>query len=178
MSAITTGLPSPGAVTSDPALDPERVESAVLLARRFYAFWDTGNAARLDTVVAPSFIDHTLPPGRPPGPTGPAVASRELRTAIPDLRCQVLELVVAGDRLTARLRFHGTFTGSFGERTGSGQPLDFTAIDVLGIRNGRVTDNWHLEDNLTLMRQLGVVAPADGHRRRDPLVAAYIGMKR
>jgi hypothetical protein len=29
---------------------------------------------------------------------------------------------------------------------------------VLGLRDGKVTDNWHLEDNLTLMQQLGVVA--------------------
>ena len=27
------------------------------------------------------------------------------------------------------------------------------------VTDGVVTDNWHLEDNLTLMHQLGVVAP-------------------
>jgi hypothetical protein len=29
--------------------------------------------------------------------------------------------------------------------TGSGQPVHFIAIDILRIRNGRITDNWHLE---------------------------------
>jgi hypothetical protein len=28
---------------------------------------------------------------------------------------------------------------------------------VLGTRDGRIVANWHLEDNLTLMQQLGVV---------------------
>ena len=42
--------------------------------------------------------------------------------------------------------------------TGSGQPVHFIAIDILRIRNGRITDNWHLEDNLTFLQQIGVVA--------------------
>jgi hypothetical protein len=29
----------------------------------------------------------------------------------------------------------------------------------LRIRDGHVTDNWHIEDNLTLMQQSGVVQP-------------------
>jgi predicted ester cyclase len=77
---------------------------------------------------------------------------------VPDLRCEVEELVVAGEKVTARLRFKGTFTGTFGDRAGSGQPVDFIAIDVIAINDGKITDNWHLEDNLTLMQQLGVVA--------------------
>jgi len=32
-------------------------------------------------------------------------------------------------------------------------------IDIYTIRDGRIATNWHLEDNLTLLRQLGVVSP-------------------
>jgi hypothetical protein len=27
----------------------------------------------------------------------------------------------------------------------------------LRVQDGRITDNWHIEDNLTLMQQLGIV---------------------
>jgi predicted ester cyclase len=158
MTTSTTELPVPGTITIDPALDGERTEAALETARRFYGFWDTGDAAQLQAAIAPSFEDHTLPAGRPQGPDGPHFASRQFRAAVPDLRCEVEELVVAGEKLTARLRFHGTFTGAFGDRAGAGQRVDFIAIDVLGLRDGKITDNWHLEDNLTLMQQLGVVA--------------------
>jgi predicted ester cyclase len=122
-----------------------------------------GDAAQLEAAIAARFEDHTLPAGRPQGPEGPAFASRQFRAAVPDLRCEVEELVVAGEKVTARLRFRGTFTGTFANRSGSGQPVDFIAIDVLGFHDGKVTDNWHLEDNLTLMQQLGVVADYTVH---------------
>jgi predicted ester cyclase len=114
-------------------------------------------ASSTTTELAEDFLDYTLPPGRPQGPEGPLAASRQFRAAVPDLSCEVEELLVVGEKVTARLRFRGTFTGTFGERQGSSQPIDFIAFDVLGIRDGRVAANWHLEDNLTLMQQLGVV---------------------
>jgi hypothetical protein len=32
-------------------------------------------------------------------------------------------------------------------------------FDIYRVQNGQVSDNWHLEDNLSLMQQLGVVTP-------------------
>jgi predicted ester cyclase len=52
----------------------------------------------------------------------------------------------------------GHFTGAFGTTRGDGQPVSFIATDLLRIRNGRITDNWHIEDNLTLLQQMGVAA--------------------
>jgi hypothetical protein len=34
-------------------------------------------------------------------------------------------------------------------------PQDFIATDLLKVTNGRITDNWHIEDNLTLLTQMG-----------------------
>jgi predicted ester cyclase len=64
---------------------------------------------------------------------------------------------VVGDRVISYLRFTGRFTGAFRGQAGAGQPVDFIAIDILRIRGGRITDNWHLEDNLTFLQQIGAV---------------------
>ena len=41
---------------------------------------------------------------------------------------------------------------------GQGQAIDFYAFDLYQVNaQGRISDNWHLEDNLTLLRQLGVL---------------------
>jgi hypothetical protein len=29
--------------------------------------------------------------------------------------------------------------------------------DILKVRDGKITDNWHLEDNLTFLKQIGFV---------------------
>ena len=58
------------------------------------------------------------------------------------------------------MRFTGHFTGTFGQTQGKGQAIEFIATDLLKVENGRVTDNWHIEDNLTLLQQMGVAKVA------------------
>ena len=125
-------------------------------AKAFYTFWNTGDDASLKTAIAPSFTDHTLPPGRPQGPEGPAFASKSFRTAVPDLSVEVRKMILADDYITVQMEFKGHFTGTFGKIKGQGQAIDFIAMDLLKVTHGRVTDNWHIEDNLTLLSQMGV----------------------
>lgn len=158
-SAGADDMPQPQSMTIDASLPKAQADAEVLAARRFYAFWNTGDTSYLDAAIGPSFTDRTLPKGRPQGPEGPAFASKNFRAAVPDLSCEVQQLVIAGDRAVAHLRFRGHFTGTFNGRAGSGQAVDFIATDLLRVQGGRITDNWHIEDNLTLLQQLGVVAP-------------------
>lgn len=50
------------------------------------------------------------------------------------------------------------FTGQFAGRAGDGRAISFVAMDNYTIPHGQIIANWHLEDNLTLMQQLGPVA--------------------
>lgn len=152
----------PQEVVVDKSLPAARVAAMLKPVDAFYGFWNNGSAALLDQALAPTFTDHTLPPGRPQGPAGPAAASKAFLAAVPDLRVAVVQRLVVGDRVVSHLRFTGHFTGTFMGRQGSGQAVDFIATDILAVRNGRITDNWHLEDNLTFLKQAGLVPPAGG----------------
>ena len=143
-------------VIATPASDA--AEGVQRAARAFYDFWNTGDEALLRSAIAPGFTDHTLPPGRPQGPDGPAFASRNFRAAVPDLRVTIEKMIVAGDYVTVHMHFTGHFAGRMGGTQGSGQPIDFIATDLIRVTQGRITDNWHIEDNLTLLRQMGLVA--------------------
>jgi predicted ester cyclase len=142
-------------VVATPIPDAQR-EATMKAVRAFYDFWNTGDETLLQEAIAPNFTDHTLPPGRPQGPQGPAFASRQFRVAVPDLKVTVEKMIVAGDYVTVHMRFTGHFTGRFGQTDGKGQPIPFIATDLVKIQNGRITDNWHIEDNLTLLQQMGV----------------------
>ena len=131
-------------------------DAALRAAKAFYQFWNTGEDALLKAALAPSFTDHALPPGRPQGPEGPSFASKNFRAAVPDLSVEVKKMVMADDYVTVHMEFKGHFTGSFGRRKGQGQAIDFIATDLLKVTDGRITDNWHIEDNLTLLSQMGV----------------------
>ena len=62
-----------------------------------------------------------------------------------------------GDQVLARLKFNCHFTGEFAGHRGDGREIRFDAVDLYRIQAGRIVANWHLEDNLTLLKQLGVV---------------------
>lgn len=141
----------------DKSLPPAKVAAMLKPVDAFYGFWNNASQALLDRAIAPTFTDHALPPGRPQGPKGPMVAARTFLAAVPDLRIAVTQRLVVGDRVVSALHFTGHFTGMFQGRKGAGQPIDFIATDILAVRGGRITDNWHLEDNLTFMKQIGAV---------------------
>jgi predicted ester cyclase len=132
-------------------------DAVVLTARRYAAFWNTGDEAWATLALSPDFVDRTLPDGRPQGPQGPLTASKGFRAAVPDLHAQIDDLVVAGDRASVHLHFHGHFTGQFQNLKGNGQTVDFQAFDLYRVKDGRIVENWHLEDNLTLLKQLGAI---------------------
>lgn len=152
----------PEILVVDPSIGPTRREANLLAARRFYTFWATGDHALLRQSISPAFTDHTLPPGRPQGPTGPVAAGRAFRTAVPDLQVTVRQQILAGDRVVSHLLFTGHFTGEFKDSRGKvvqgrGQQVRFIATDILRVKDGKITDNWHLEDNLTFLQQIEII---------------------
>ncbi|KAB8057791.1 ester cyclase [Janthinobacterium sp. FT14W] len=154
-----THLPMPAHLAGAGATD-----KVALAARRYAAFWQSGDPALARLALADDFIDRTLPAGRPQGLAGPLQASQVFHAAVPDLQVAIEEMLVAGNRVSLRLHFTGRFTGVFptpqGELRGQGQAIDFHAFDLYQVdAQGRISDNWHLEDNLALLRQLGVLAP-------------------
>lgn len=148
-------LPKPKHVSSSG--NEKKLSSNILAARRYAAFWNTGEERFAEEALAADFTDRTLPPGRPQGKQGPLKASKMFRAAVPDLTVEIEDLVAAHDRVAVHLRFRGHFTGLFGSTKGTGQEVDFQAFDLYRIQDGKIVDNWHLEDTLTFLQQIGIV---------------------
>ncbi len=90
-----------------------------------------------------------MPKGRPQGTEGLKFAAQNFRKIVPNIHCEIEDLLVVGDKVTARLSFTGTHND---------KKIDFFAIDILHVKDGKITEDWHLEDNLTLKQQLGLIA--------------------
>jgi predicted ester cyclase len=155
--AADTPLLEPHNLIVDRSLPREQAEAQIMAARRYDTFWNTGDKVLARAALAPNFVDNTLPTGRPQGVAGPLAASKLIRLAMPDIHCEIEQMIVAGDRVVAHLRFRGHFTGRFGEIQGQGQTINFIATDIYRVANGRVAENWHIEDNFTLQQQLGLI---------------------
>jgi len=165
LSATTLPDPSdelvrPASMTVDGSLDPQRAQHLVRIAEALYTFWDTGDLRWLREAVDPTFVDNTLPAGRPQGIDGLISASATFRTAVPDLACELSDLLVVGDKLAVRLHFTGHFTGTYNGIQGHGQTVDFIAFDIQHVGGDRIFEDWHLEDNLTFLTQAGIATVA------------------
>ncbi|MFM0474025.1 ester cyclase [Paraburkholderia strydomiana] len=157
-SAADDHLVKPQTLIVDHTLPKKQLNAQIRAARTYDTFWTTGDEAQARAALAENFTDRTLPPGRPQGIAGPLAASSAFHAAVPDVKASVEQMIVAGDRVVTHLHFTGHFTGTFNGTQGKGQTVDFIATDIYRIRDGKITDNWHLEDNLTFLQQLGVVA--------------------
>jgi predicted ester cyclase len=162
-TAVRMAAPETLIVSGD--LDADERVGILKPVDAFYGFWTNGSKALLDAAISSHFVDHTLPPGRPQGPTGPIAASRTFLAAVPDLKVAVVQRIVVQDRVVSHLRFTGHFTGTFHGTPGRGQAVDFIATDILRVAQGKITDNWHLEDNLTFLTQIGMaqIGAVPGH---------------
>jgi predicted ester cyclase len=77
--------------------------------------------------------------------------------AFPDYHEELHELIAEGDRVVAHLTISGTQQGQWGPLPPTGRRAEFEEIVILQIRDGKVCKQRGIVDNLSALRQLGVV---------------------
>jgi steroid delta-isomerase-like uncharacterized protein len=130
-------------------------EDAKTLARRFYDEVGAGNLDVIDELVADDFIDHEEFPGLEPNKEGVKRFFAMLRSAFPDLRMQVHQIVADEDLVAVRVTAAGTHQGDFMGIPPSGKRIDVQIFDMLRLRDGQAIEHWGVIDAMTMMQQLG-----------------------
>jgi predicted ester cyclase len=122
------------------------------------------NGRRLDLledVLHPEFRGRGISAFPPDGPDVGPGARRKLYEvfyqAIPDARAEVLDVVAEGDKVVLVDRFGGTHRGEFFGRPGTGDRIEWIAIHIYTIRDGKVLEDAVMTDALAMMQQLGLV---------------------
>lgn len=126
--------------------------------RNAYDLLNAGDIEGFGAVIADDFVEHEELEGLPPGKDGVLTFFRGLRSAFPDLRMAIEDLIVDGDKAVARVRSTGTHRGEFNGVPATGRPIDFQLIDIMRFDDaGLVCEHWGVADTMTMMQQLGVV---------------------
>jgi len=113
-----------------------------------------GDFAVFDELLDPAFIDHTPPPGVLPTRDGVRQLYRSFRSAFPDMVATIEFQTGEGDLVTTRKTYKGIHKGEFLGIPATGRTVSFDVIDVLRVRDGRVTDHWGVMNIASLMQQL------------------------
>ncbi|SRR6266568_379677 len=98
---------------------------------------------------------------RPGGGTNMVESARqnaiEALTAFPDLHVTLEDLVIAGEKIVARVTYHATHTGDLGGIPPTSKQVTWTGISILHFVDGKVVEDWANSDLLGLMQQIGAI---------------------
>src|SRR5262245_43394849 len=82
------------------------------LTRRFYQeVWNKGNLDAVAELLTSDFVDHAAPPGFAPGREGAKQVFSMYRSAFPDFRLAIEDLIAEDDKVVARWVTQGTHQG-------------------------------------------------------------------
>ena len=133
------------------------------LMRRFYdELWSGGDLEALPEIIAEDFVDRQCPPGAPSGREGLAGLVAAWRTAFPDMRESVEHLVAEGEMVVGHFTMRGTHEGEFMGVAPMGRSVTMSVVDVVLIKDGRISELWYAEQMLELLQQLGAVPDVAG----------------
>jgi predicted ester cyclase len=114
----------------------------------------------LEDVLHPDFRGRGISAFMPDDPEVGPSARRNLYEmflqAIPGARGEVLGLVAEGDKVVLHDRFGGTHRGEFLGRPGTGNRIEWMAIHIYTIRDGKIIEDAYMRDELAIMQQLGL----------------------
>lgn len=125
------------------------------LVRRFYKeVYGDWNLAMVDEVVSPRFTSHDWPEGSPTGRQGFELFYSAIRTAVPDARYEVDDLIAEGDKVVVRWRLLGTHEGDFRGIAPTGQAIALKGIAIYRVDGGKLMERWVVTDLYGLLEEI------------------------
>ncbi|MFC1889818.1 ester cyclase [Thermodesulfobacteriota bacterium] len=116
--------------------------------------WQKGDPFVVDELHSPNFVDHD-PGDRSPDNEGFKKGISTLFRAFPDFRARVEDVVVDVSTSTVSVRWSatGTHSDTYLGATATGKRVSFKGIEIVRIREGRITERWGEWDGIDLLEQ-------------------------
>jgi len=116
------------------------------------------NEQRFD--LAEEFLAENIKLHGSGSPSGLEVVKQWLATfatAFPDGYTTIEDMVAEDDRVVARTVFNGTHKAEMQGIPATGKVVNISNITIFRLNNGKIAEGWLVNDNLGMMRQLGIM---------------------
>ncbi|HKR02236.1 MAG TPA: ester cyclase [Pyrinomonadaceae bacterium] len=134
-------------------------ESRTVLQRWFEEVWNKGRESAIDEMFADEGIAHGLVDEQGEelrGPAGYKPFYHKLRAAFPDIQVAVEDCICEGDKAAARCRVTARHTGEGFGIAPTGNPVEFTGIAIVRVKDGKIVEAWNNFDFASLNQQIGI----------------------
>lgn len=171
MFGRTAGIDlAPAAAQDATPCPPTTSEEARAIGLAYFDAFNAGDADALDALLSPDYRHQ-----------GALVATqnREIhkerlrtnRTAFPDGRYDLQDVIANGDLVAIRHVFTGTLQAPYAGVEPAGQRVAVRGVHIHRVACGQIVETWNSGDGLGLLRQIGALPPA-GPSPRSPLAGA------
>jgi predicted ester cyclase len=114
--------------------------------------------ATLDELTAPDFVYHH--PGNPEVRTHEERKQKiiiEFTKVFPDIKYDLKDLIVEGDKAAVRYSISGTQKGEFMGIPPTNKRIELSSLCMVRLANGKVAEMWVENNSLVFLLQLGVL---------------------
>ena len=135
-------------------------ENKALFRRWFEEVWNQGRAEAIDEMFAEDGVAHGLADASGAELRGPAhfrEFHRSFRTAFPDIRVTVEDVIAEGDKVAGRCSARATHRADSLGFAATDRPVAFEGMSIVRIHDGQIVEAWNNFDFLSMYQQLGAV---------------------
>lgn len=149
-------------------------ENKAIVRRLLEETWNKRNLAVIDELLAAEWVNHSAPPGTPPGREAGKTFFATVLAAAEDWQISIEDMVAEGDRVV--IRFTNTFlhTGKLMGMAPTGKRITETGITIVRIEGGgriNARRGWPARDVQRAAKSSGsITSIADTRRRSRSLV--------
>jgi steroid delta-isomerase-like uncharacterized protein len=127
------------------------------LVRHFNEAFNANDLDSAGTVFAPHAVIHNSGAPDPLNVEGFKQFGGVFRTAFPDGKLAIEDLIVEGDKVVSRVTYRGTQTGDMLGIPPTGKPVTVSAMIIDRFADGKIVESWRLFDQMGMMQQLGLI---------------------
>ena len=133
-------------------------KNKAIVHRLLEEFWNKGNLSLADELFAPNYEHHDAStPDFGRGPESEKKRATLYRTAFPDVRLTIEDIIAEGETVMTRWSCRGTHKGDLRGIAPTGKQINISGVTIARLANGKFAEGWVNWDALGLMQQLGVV---------------------
>jgi steroid delta-isomerase-like uncharacterized protein len=178
----STALAQGATPASDAAADCPNTtpEENVALVRRWYEeVLNQGDVDVIDDILAADYVRYRagIPFANESGTDDDVHWVEMIRTEFPDVAFSIEDIFADGDRVAVRTITSGTQMGpmvDMGNAPASQKQMERENIAIWRVACGKLTEQWIVQDNLGMLRQLGVITDDEMGDIGTPTVATPV----
>ena len=136
-----------------------KINHEQLIIRYFEEAWNRGYLDVLDEIISQDYLNHHPGIANPVrGPAGLKPIITEMRSAFPDLKYTIKNMVISETQVAVHTLMQGTHKGNFFGLAATNKKISVEQMQIERIVSHQIVEHWRVTDELHLLRQLGQIS--------------------